>query len=512
MNSKILIEVENFGPIGYSKLNLNDLTIFIGPNNTGKSYAAMLIYQLLRTLSRIAIFSSSFYSFRRHLILDSYFEESEQRFIRNRRFPFKIDLESMTGDITDFLKKYQEQLNSDKEIEIPKDIIENFHNDVLKSIKLYVLDNLTNEFKRIYACSLKELTKFGNECFKVTLTSEEIEIVLECDEKKIISKSFKIEIPTIYMSKKLLKRDQKFFLRYKSSTLEIRDNFKFSKKISLEATSMEILERMIEIFLDGIRKKLQLIPSRIFYYLPATRAGLIQGQKAISSAFYRLSSRALIDPINIPTLSGIISDFLVKIIEIGRKKVKYKNLVEFLEQKLTKGKIEYISDENGVASEIMYITDEGEIPLYRASSMISELAPIVLYFKHIIDSKCFIIIEEPEAHLHPDAQRIFAQFIVKLIRAGLKVLITTHSDFLILQLNNFIRLSKKTPKLRTSLNYDKNDFIKHEEVNTFLFQYNEKMHGISTEDLETTEFGIDEDHFAQLTDQLYGESTVIDKR
>ncbi len=512
MESGITIEIENFGPIGYSKLNLNDLTIFIGPNNTGKSYAAMLIHQLLKTLNNIPLFRDSALMLRRTIFTGYFFEENTGKLIRKRRYPLQIDFESMFRDMMIYLEKNQEQLNSGKELEINKRIIENLNNDALKNIKLYVLENLTNEFKRIYACSLKELTKFGNRCFKISIKSEEIEIVIECDEKKIILKTFKIEIPTIYISKKLLKREQKYFLTYKSSTSKITENFKLPKKIGLEAVSTDSLEMMIEIFLDGLARKLQLIATRIFYYLPATRAGLIQGQKAISSAFYRLSSRALIDPINIPTLSGIISDFLVKIIEISRKKVKYQNLVDFLEKNLTKGKIEYISDENGMASEIMYITDEGEIPLYRASSMISELAPIVLFFKHIIDRKCFIIIEEPEAHLHPDAQRIFAQFIVKLIRGGFKVLVTTHSDFLILQLNNFIRFSKKSPKLRTSLNYDRNDFINPEEVNTFLFKYNEEIQGVATEKLETTDYGIDEDHFAQLTDQLYGESADIDKQ
>jgi predicted ATPase len=37
------VEVENFGPISSGRVRLKPLTIFIGPNNSGKSYTAMLI-------------------------------------------------------------------------------------------------------------------------------------------------------------------------------------------------------------------------------------------------------------------------------------------------------------------------------------------------------------------------------------------------------------------------------------------------------------------------------------
>ena len=46
-NSKI--EIKDFGPICKGEIELKPLTIFIGPNNSGKSYAAMLIHSLYRS-------------------------------------------------------------------------------------------------------------------------------------------------------------------------------------------------------------------------------------------------------------------------------------------------------------------------------------------------------------------------------------------------------------------------------------------------------------------------------
>ncbi|GAG79741.1 unnamed protein product, partial [marine sediment metagenome] len=183
--------------------------------------------------------------------------------------------------------------------------------------------------------------------------------------------------------------------------------------------------------------------------------------------------------------------------------------IKVLEDGILKGRIELISDKTGAGNEIFYITPEGSLALGRVSSMITELAPIILYFKYIIKNRCFLVIEEPEAHLHPDAQLKFAKFIIRLIRDGFKLLITTHSDHLIYQLNNFIKLSTKKEKIK--LNYDEMDYIHPNELNVYLFKEDEKSKGVVAKMLEINEFGIVEDHFAQITDELYGQTAEIDR-
>ena len=39
----LAVEAKDFGPISDGKITLKPLTLFIGPNNSGKSYAAMLV-------------------------------------------------------------------------------------------------------------------------------------------------------------------------------------------------------------------------------------------------------------------------------------------------------------------------------------------------------------------------------------------------------------------------------------------------------------------------------------
>ena len=43
------LEMNDFGPIIEGKISLKPLTLFVGPNNSGKSYAAMLIHSMYET-------------------------------------------------------------------------------------------------------------------------------------------------------------------------------------------------------------------------------------------------------------------------------------------------------------------------------------------------------------------------------------------------------------------------------------------------------------------------------
>ncbi len=76
-----------------------------------------------------------------------------------------------------------------------------------------------------------------------------------------------------------------------------------------------------------------------------------------------------------------------------------------------------------------------------SSSMISELAPVVLYLRHIVQPGEVLIIEEPESHLHPAMQVEFIRQLAGVVRSGIRVMLTTHSEWVLEELANLIRLS-----------------------------------------------------------------------
>ena len=79
-----------------------------------------------------------------------------------------------------------------------------------------------------------------------------------------------------------------------------------------------------------------------------------------------------------------------------------------------------------------------------------------------------LIIEEPEAHLHPAAQSRNGSYpIARLVRAGVRVLVTTHSDFMLQEIGNLMRVGML--KEKDALKKETNDWLLPEEVGAWLF-------------------------------------------
>ena len=92
-----------------------------------------------------------------------------------------------------------------------------------------------------------------------------------------------------------------------------------------------------------------------------------------------------------------------------------------------------------------------DLPLMHSSSMVSELAPIVLYLRHIVRPGDTLIIEEPEAHLHPTAQVELTRLLAGVAKAGIRVIITTHSEWVLWELANLVRMSELPLELRNGI-------------------------------------------------------------
>ena len=86
------------------------------------------------------------------------------------------------------------------------------------------------------------------------------------------------------------------------------------------------------------------------------------------------------------------------------------------------------------------------IPLHLASSSARGLSDLYFYLRHTAAHGQLLIIDEPESHLDTQNQVLFARMLARFVRAGLRVLITTHSDYLVKELNNLIMLGGEFPE------------------------------------------------------------------
>ena len=70
--------------------------------------------------------------------------------------------------------------------------------------------------------------------------------------------------------------------------------------------------------------------------------------------------------------------------------------------------------------------------------MVSELAPVVLYLRHVVAPGDLLIIDEPESHLHPAMQVAFTRQLAEIVGAGVRIILTTHSEWVLEALGNVV--------------------------------------------------------------------------
>jgi predicted ATPase len=267
---------------------------------------------------------------------------------------------------------------------------------------------------------------------------------------------------------------------------------------------------VLDIILDVCASKILENVGMPCHYLPAARSGILQGHKALAASIVKKAPYVGIERLEIPKFSGVVSDFISSVLTLPEEKGPFYRLAQDFEKQLIKGEI-VVRTLDEYRPEIKYSFQDSEIPLHRASSTVSELAPLFLYLKYSIEPESILIIEEPEAHLHPENQRILAKFLVKIIRKRVNVIITTHSEYLLEQLSSFILLSKVEPKERTErYKYSEEDFLKTDEISAYVFKYDKRSAGHKIIEVEITEDdGISQEEFIKIHEALYEETIKL---
>lgn len=111
------------------------------------------------------------------------------------------------------------------------------------------------------------------------------------------------------------------------------------------------------------------------------------------------------------------------------------------------------------------------IDLVSASSGVTELSPLIMYFRYKIEecSNELLIIDEPELSLHPEAQAKLVEILVEAVEKGLKIILVTHSPFILEALNNHLQRFK-IDKYSMSNEIKKFKPINPNRVSTYLFE------------------------------------------
>jgi AAA15 family ATPase/GTPase len=95
-------------------------------------------------------------------------------------------------------------------------------------------------------------------------------------------------------------------------------------------------------------------------------------------------------------------------------------------------------------SDELYFVPKGKrikLTMDESSSAVRSLLDIGFYLRHVAAPGDLLMVDEPELNLHPENQRRVAILFSKLVNIGIKVFITTHSDYIIKELNTLIMLN-----------------------------------------------------------------------
>ena len=469
-DKNLTLSVRNFGPIYSAEVELRPLTVFVGPSNTGKSYLAILIYALHKFFNSPRTMSLSLFHSRKSL-LDN-LEISEE------------DITSLLGG----LKLIDSQMKIDRLIQnfpLPEELaslIRTLYSNVLPS------DDLADEIMRCFGIDeIRRLIRQGSqENAKVALISETPSSPETEDNYNLLYK-FAIEKETFSASISdstplQIGRDAVESYLPVASKIEMgfgresRDNDKEKFLAGMSIFAKTLIEDLLE-------KAVSSFPmNQPAYYLPADRTGVMHAHKVVVGSLIQSASLAGLRPEGaLPELSGVLADFLEQLIGLGgvssRGKRLNENLTQRLEKEILSGSIRI---ENSVTGYPVFSYQptgwKEDMQLMNTSSIVSELAPVVLYLRHVVSPGEVLIIEEPESHLHPGMQVAFIRHLAAAVRSGIRIIITTHSEWVLEELANLVRLSELSESDRKGIG-GADYALSPDQVGTWLFEPKKRPRG-----------------------------------
>ena len=461
------LKATNFGPIVEADIELRPLTVFVGPSNTGKSYLAILIYTL-------------------HLLFAEYLDPSARlwRGERNR----KIAAES-----ADLLLQWAKTQPEDPYPDSPSNVgplppeVADLVREAIRSN-----DDLSSALGNILRAELARCFGLGRDVARLVRVgsrggariSAQPPIGYEFSMHDGASQSHEFRI-TVSPEADLQLPNTTSALA--TALLAVRTLGRSTELDTPDGTDWvsQLITLLTELAIAHSAGPF----SRSAYYLPASRTGVIQAHRTIAGAtISHASSAGLVDAPNVPTLSGVVTDFLRELIMIGDEGRPTDEVgdarASALEQDVLGGAIAVKRAESSYPTFVYRPTQlDRDLPILASSSMVSELAPVALYLRHYVKPGNTLIIEEPESHLHPAMQAEFALHLVRLVHAGIRVIVTTHSEWVLDQFANLVRLTQLSEAEREGLP-GADAALSPDDVGFWLFKPNAPRRGSVVQELK----------------------------
>lgn len=456
----IWIGVENFAKIESAKICVNNYTILVGPNNSGKTFFMQLVQGMSKKLAYLI--DESLMS---TLLVNEC--EAYKEYVIN------------SSNVVEFVSHINSKLALEKE-----NIVKEIFGKNIFIEKLYV--DILIEKNTEYSIVMIDSSKNG--------AGENIKLFTEGFEPfatEIFSK-MQMGIISIVRKKSIDGKKIKF--------ISIQGSFDNDEVEALKRAFRSIIE-----------------PESLF--LPASRTGLLLlyreffANKTDNELSFVIKENKLVKKKeNYANLTQPLYEFLRFLQTYSEREDMGKNFnkeLDFFEEHLIEGHISV--DKQGILS-YSSKNENNRVPMYLASSMINEVAPLILALtsQNLYNR---LIIDEVEASLHPQKQLELVRFLNRLSNKGMQLIVSTHSDTFVSKLNNLYVLSEMVKEngdnVLKQFNLEKEDLISPEKLFVYEFVNQSSGKSVVNEIKGNKKMGYQFDLFTASAMHLYEEANKL---
>ncbi len=447
----MIADISYLGPIRKAVVDLQKpFILFCGPNSTGKTYLSYLMYAIN--------------------------EDSDY-----------VDSKS--------LDKIAKQVSSEQEFSLRRELIDEYIGDFAKGMKSKLgsifgigdsmVEKLFSQFELSLSITDKDFERIISLPCRLVSGSNEAELVLY---KEANSDVIRYQVNGKMMN---LVRDSLMNLRMMlnhyfrvlcfgkiggARMLTVERNSIYTFKTELSLSRNELIDRIQQKSGQSELDLFDIVNSSSRRYPLAVRSSL----------------RIANDLENVQKFNGPYYEFAEQI-EKG---------ILHGEVKITRnGDVEFISDKAGRSK---------HLPIHMASSIVKTMSSLVIYLKHIAQRGDLLIIDEPEMNFHPDVQISLIRIFSMLSKMGLRLIISTHSDYMVREVNNLIMagtLHFRNSQFIEDMGYDLKMLLKKEDVTVKYFNF-----GKSKRYLDVVDVKVEDDGFAveSIDNTINGQNRITE--
>ncbi len=420
------IRLKNLGILKHAEFSLGDLTIICGKNNTGKTYMAYALYGFLQSWRELMDFSVSDTQIQR-LLADGVLNIDLSQYVR-----------TANQILAEACKKYNNQLdgvfaategrfsNSEFQIQvgIPNILDIEYEPEMISSHG----DNRKSDDVWYFSC----LKRKGSQGVIFTLQAE--------DKRR---------------RREVLSRIANRFIHNRISDII------FSKSLPFPILSFPFITSTERTGVATFRRELDFAHNQLL-------EEMFQADKKIDprdllSEGYQSYPWPIRDNVNFIRGLGDIA--------------KRKSFIAREHPEVLEDFADIIGGDYSITqNDLLYYIPRGtgvRLTMVESSSAVRSLLNMGFYLNCVAHKGDMLMVDEPELSLHPGNQRRIARLFARLVNLGIKVFVTTHSDYIVKELNTLIMLNHDKPHLKRIAQeneYRDDELISSDQVKVYMAQ------------------------------------------